>query len=175
LAKWDELNRKRLVVGIGGVDAHARRIGPFVPMSYASLFRTVRTHVLLEDSLQGMLDADSATIYGALAAGRCFIAYERYARATGFRFAARTGNGWAQMGDRLSHAGEVEFVASVPAKGMLRLLRDGRVASETQGEELVHRTSTPGVYRVEAEFRGRPWIYSNPITLLADPLGAEPT
>jgi hypothetical protein len=168
LAKWDTLNRDRLVVGIGGVDAHARKIGPFVPMTYASLFRTVRTHVLLEESLQGLLDADSAMIYQALAAGRCFIAYERYALATGFRFAARTGSGWAHMGDRLGPDGDVELVATVPAKGLLRLLRDGRVVSEVQGEELVHRTSTPGVYRVETQFRGRPWIYSNPITLLGE-------
>jgi hypothetical protein len=167
LSKWDELNRKRLVVGIGGVDAHARRIGPLVSMSYASLFRTVRTHVLLEDSLQGMLDADSATVYRALATGRCFIAYEKHALATGFRFAAKTQHGWAQMGDRLSHQGDVEFVATVPARALLRLLRDGRVVSEARGEELVHRTSTPGVYRVEAEYRARPWIYSNPITLLS--------
>jgi hypothetical protein len=166
LAKWDELNSKRLVVGIGGVDAHARRIGPFVSMSYASLFRTVRTHVLLEDALQGMLDADSAAIYGALAAGRCFIAYEKHVLATGFRFAAKTHDGWAQMGDRLVCRDEVEFVATVPATGRLRLLRDGRVVSETTGEELVCRACTPGVYRVEAEHDGRPWIYSNPITLL---------
>jgi hypothetical protein len=169
LAKWDELNRDRRVVGIGGVDAHAKTIGPLVTMSYASLFRTVRTHVLMERPLEGSLSSDSAAIYGALAGGRCFIAYERHALATGFRFAALSAGEWAHMGDRIESAGGVQFVSTTPSRASLRLLRDGKLVREVDGEELVHQTSDPGVYRVEVFLNGRPWIYSNPITLLAAP------
>src|SRR5215211_5012535 len=91
--RWDELCRTRRVVAIGGLDAHqyGKRIGPIVPvrvMAYHRTFRLIRTHVLCEEPPQRELERDRELVYGALRAGRCYIAVDSVAPARGFRFEA---------------------------------------------------------------------------------------
>lgn len=152
LRRWDELNRKRRVVGIGGLDAHqvGIRVGPFVPlrlMSYRRSFQTLRTHVLLEG------EATRESVFDALREGRCYIAMDGLAPARGFAF---------------EHDEETLRVR-VPREARLRLLRDGEQVAETGGLELSHAAADPGSYRAEAYLRAhgreRTWILSNPIAI----------
>ncbi|MCX5671383.1 MAG: hypothetical protein NTU94_08715 [Planctomycetota bacterium] len=52
-----------------------------------------------------------------------------------------------------------------PAPAALSLLRNGAVMDWTTGTDLEHRAEEAGVYRVEARFEGRPWVYTNPVYL----------
>jgi hypothetical protein len=162
LAAWDELCRTRRVVAIGGLDAHqiGIRIGPVVPlrlMSYKRSFRFLRTHVLCEA-------AEGDGVFGALRAGRCYIAVDALAPATGFRFEADD----LPMGAE-APAGPRTLRARTPADARLRLLRDGAEIGGARGRSLEQRVDRPGVYRVEAlrrsQGRERTWILSNPIYL----------
>jgi len=79
--RWDELLASgRRVVAIGGSDAHAMHMsmGPFhrVIFPYEFHFRTVNTHVFISQPLTGDVPTDKKMIYDALAAGRCFVAYD---------------------------------------------------------------------------------------------------
>jgi hypothetical protein len=109
-------------------------------------------------------------IYAALAAGRCFIAYDRSRRARGFRFCAQTPGGKQHMGSRIAADASVSLRAELPSSGEIRLLRDGRaVQIVSEGQVLTHPAPDPGTYRIEA-YRGflgrrRAWIFSNPIYL----------
>ena len=173
LAAWDAVGRRRRCVGLGALDNHARRV-PFrrwslfeiLPDRYA--FRTVRTHVLSEQPFTGTAD-DVAALYALLAAGRCYASYDLHADATGFRFHAERGGRTWGMGDELPAAGPAEFRAESPHRATLRLLRDGEIIAATAGYELADRAAAPGVYRIEARLDDRPWIYSNPIYLRAEP------
>ncbi|MEJ5306671.1 MAG: histidinol-phosphatase, partial [Ignavibacteria bacterium] len=76
LKVWDELNIKRRVVGIGGIDAHAHKYNlvGFLEVEifpYKVLFKSIRTHILLEKELkkgksQKDIDAAKWSIYNAL-------------------------------------------------------------------------------------------------------------
>ena len=76
---WDKLNMSRKVVGIGGVDAHAHKYNVlgFVEVEvfpYKVLFKSIRTHLLIEEDLPQKNDERSLNkikqiIYGALASG----------------------------------------------------------------------------------------------------------
>jgi hypothetical protein len=170
LAEWDRLAARRPVVAIGGIDAHqvGRRIRGRVPlrlMSYARSFRHMRTHVLLDAPVTGEVGADVAAIYAALRAGRCYAAIDSLAPARGFSFGAEAVamGGEAPLGD--GH----ELVARLPRPARLTLVHDGHQVAVTNGTELRHQASEPGVWRVEARLpaygRERTWILSNPVYL----------
>lgn len=78
------------MVGIGGLDAHQSgiRLGRRVlsPFPHRRYFRFLRTHVLCERPLVGELEHDRAEVYRALAEGRCYLAVDAHAPASGFAF-----------------------------------------------------------------------------------------
>lgn len=173
LASWDRLTRRRRVVAIGGLDAHQfgirRRDRVLRVMGYRRSFRLLRTHALCERSLRGELVPDREAIYGALREGRCYLAMDALAPATGFAFWAEGSDGPVAMGQERKAADHV-LRARLPRRATLRLVRDGELVSSDPGAtELERRVSEPGVYRVEARLdafgRERTWIISNPIYL----------
>lgn len=172
LAKWDELNRDRLVVGIGGSDCHAFEqeiLGVTVQVfPYKVAFRAIRTSVLLDSPLN---QADSfATSEGkilqALKNGRCFFVNYYRGSGKGFRFWYEMSGSDLQMGDRQPFQPGVFKVFS-PEIRTITLLKDGvEIARVSDTDHLTLPVTGPGVYRSVVWFNDTGWIYSNPITLL---------
>lgn len=174
LRKWDELLAAgQRVAVLGGADAHASTygIGPLqrVVFPYETLFRWINTHLLVEQGLTGDLATDKRTIYEALRAGRTWVGYDRLSPTRGFRFVARSAANVATVGEELVRAAAVVFEVETPARGHIRLLRDGRTVARAVGRKLHFTTAEAGAYRVEAyrAFRGerRGWIFSGPIAV----------
>ena len=71
------------------------------------------------------------------------------------------------MGDLVKFAAGQKLVTRFPVSCHIRLLSDGKVIGEKNGENLEFAVAAPGVYRVEGWLdvggERRPWIYSNPI------------
>jgi hypothetical protein len=169
MRRWDELCRERRVVAIGGLDAHqfGKRIGPVVPvrvMSYHRSFRYIRTHVLCSEAPTHDLERDRELVFDALRTGRCYIAVDSVAPASGFRFGADD----VPMGGE-APAGRRTLQVRTPLAARLRLLRDGAEIASTEGTSLDAEVEEPGVYRAEAlrdsKGRERTWILSNPVYL----------
>jgi hypothetical protein len=161
LRLWDRLNVHRRVVGIGALDAHAVKmlLGMLVAFEYEFLFRTVLTHVLV-DEWGGDAEADTGRLLQALREGRAFIAHEGVASAAGFDFRADNG---ALMGAREEFAGARRLLVKTPGEALISLVCGGRVRERHTGTAAEFPVTQPGVYRVEVRRGGRPWIYSNPI------------
>ncbi len=175
LKLWDQLLARGVhMAAIGGADAHARpyRLGPFHReiFPYTYLFRCVNTHVLTEGPLTGELERDKALLYAALRAGRTWVGYDLPHSTRGFSFVARSGAARVTVGEELKRLGAVTLSINLPARGEIRLLRDGRVLQKQTGTELSYTSAEAGVYRVEVyrRFRGRKvgWIFSSPIYIL---------
>lgn len=178
LARWDELNRERLVVGIGESDNHAlplRALGGLVRvrfLPYRTAFRGVNTHVLLEHTWSGDAPADAAAVYDALRRGRCYVANHQRGDARGFRCVLRVPGTTAHMGDTLPWQPGLRVHAVTGAPGRFRVIADGREAFALRGRSLQWPIPGPGVYRVEVRRRGplgreRAWIFGNPIRVTA--------
>ncbi|MGC9356407.1 MAG: CehA/McbA family metallohydrolase [Anaerolineae bacterium] len=172
LKLWDEMLRKGLhVAAIGSADAHATtyHMGPIrrVVFPYEYLFRCVNTHLLTEGPLTGDLTRDKNLIYAALRAGRTWVGYDLPHTTRGFRFVARSGSARVTVGEELKRLGAVTLEVDLPAKGEIRLLRDGKTLRRAQGTSLRYTSAEAGVYRVEVyrRFRGLRvgWIFSSPI------------
>jgi hypothetical protein len=168
LTRWDAAGRSRRVVGLGTLDVHAKRLPGVSYMKvlpYAFTFRTVRTHILIEEPL-GHHDATQAArqVYHAIERGRCFMAHDGFADSTGFNFSLRShGSVVAMMGDEVGFTSGLTLHTATPVLSRIVVVRDGIVVAETEGKQARYEVRTPGVYRVEARRHGRPWIFSNPI------------
>lgn len=173
LKKWDELNKERLVVGIGGSDCHAHEeeiVGVTVQVfPYKVAFRAIRTSLLLKSPLSPDLSVEenSKLIYEALRSGRVFFTNYYRGSSKGFRFWMEDEDNLYPMGSRLS-AKQGLFKVFSPQKRTIRLLKDGDVIFQIDdSDHLSFSVKSNGVYRAEVLFNEHiGWIYSNPIVIV---------
>jgi hypothetical protein len=145
-------------------------MGPLkrVIFPYEFHFKTINTHVFIPEPLTGDVGVDKKMIYDAIAAGRCFVAYDLPASTRGFTFKAKSLEQSAIMGDEIPVKGGVTLQTHVPIPADIYILKDGvRVGVWKKAQAGTYTAREPGVYRVEAYRRylgqQRGWIYSNPI------------
>jgi hypothetical protein len=136
------------------------------PFDFA--FRTIRTHVVLENPLTKDAKADERLILSALRQGQSYISMDLWNDPAGFSFTIYDEKNKALPGGEITRQGQAILEAKLPGPGRLRLVRDGRVVkSEAKRTALQWDVDLPGVYRIEALQHAagawRPWIYSNPI------------
>jgi hypothetical protein len=127
---------------------------------YENSLRHVGTHLLLKE-------LSPKAVWEALEAGRAFVAFDWLADATGFDFAALSGDRRREMGSRFPLEKGLRLHAEAPLPVQWKLIRDGRLLQSAAGRTLDVRVSEPGVYRVEAwlKIAGEDtiWILSNPL------------
>ncbi len=176
LKLWDELNLKRKVVGIGGVDAHAHKYNllGFLDVEifpYKVLFKSIRTHLLLEDELirdnsEESIRNTKKTIYDALADGKCFFANDYHADSKGFRFFAEADDKIYQMGDYINRTDKIKLRVLLPVKeAEIKLIRNGEEIADTFNNSADFIIERNGVYRVEVYIHNKAWVYSNHIRI----------
>jgi len=172
LRRWDDLNLKRKVPAIGGVDAHGHvhKLWGFIPKKifhYKVSFRTIRTHIVTTSVLKPGSNYSAAlqVVYEALREGRSFIAHEYSGDASTFRFWAENGNSRAEMGETLPFKKDTLLRVTVPAEAQVSLIRDGQKLMVKQGRQLDFPLEQKGLYRVEVYRKSRLWILSNHIRI----------
>jgi len=173
LAKWDELNLSRKVIGIGGIDAHAHKYNllGFLEVEifpYKVLFKSIRTHILTDVELIPGTPLNEAKniIYSALKNGNCFVANDYHSDSRGFRFFADCGHKIYQMGDSVPIGDKIKLIAMVPVlNAEIRLLRNGKQLETVNNNEAEFIVTEHGVYRVEVYLNGKAWIFSNHIRI----------
>jgi hypothetical protein len=173
LAKWDEVNKKRKVVGIGGVDAHAhiyKVMGLFniTVFRYKIIFKTIRTHILTQESFSGEGDYynDLKIVRNSLLNCNCFISNYYYGDARGFRFWVENNKTKDIIGSELKYDNNTHFHVELPQTAQVRLIKNGQKIATQKGSKLIFNASGQGVYRVEVYSYERPWIFSNHIKLI---------
>ncbi|MBN2102776.1 CehA/McbA family metallohydrolase [bacterium] len=173
LDRWDQLNRSRRVVGIGGIDVHAHRVRLWKIISveiypYKVQFKSIRTHFLVYPPVTPGLDFHESEfrVFDALTQGRCFISNFALGNARGFQFQAIQGEMMMPMGSRIEIQQPIRLRTWIPRKAHIRLLRNGAVIREDKAVQIDYKTDLPGVYRIEVFRKRRGWIYSNPIVLM---------
>jgi len=176
LKLWDELNLKRKVVGIGGVDAHAHKYNllGFLDVEifpYKVLFKSIRTHILLKNELihdnsEESIRITKKTIYDALAEGKCFFANDYHADSKGFRFFAEADDKIYQMGDYINRTDKIKLRVLLPVKeAEIKLIRNGEEIADTFNNSADFIIERNGVYRVEVYIHNKAWVYSNHIRI----------
>jgi len=170
---WDALLAEgKKVVAIGGSDAHTLiyNFGPFrkTVFPYNYHFRTINTHILIDNKLSCDAIKDSKIILEALKKGNAFIANDRIKRGQGFRFSLIANGKTFIMGDEVDFKDGLILTATLPDEAECILLRDGEPVLNIQKcRQISYSVITPGCYRLECYrkhlFERRGWLFSNPI------------
>ena len=171
LKKWDQGLEHTRLTATGGNDAHAN-IGVSLKDSsgktllgiqldpYATSFRLVRLHVLIE---QGKT-LDAASLMEAVRAGHCFIGFDVLGDTSGFVFETESGN---IQGDEISLKPETRLRVQSPVPARIVILKNGATWIDESGIASKEVAITqPGVYRTEVylpQLGNLPWILSNPV------------
>jgi len=169
LSKWDELNMKRKVVGIAGVDAHAFPVkaGPFTVeiFPYKVHFRSLRTHILLPQKLSDEFNQAKQQLFNALRDCRVFFSNMRWGEADEFEFYAVQGATKVVSGGSLPSADNSRLLIKLPDKASVRLVHNGNQVFMSETKSLEYAVKQPGLYRVECWKGTRGWIFSNHIRI----------
>ena len=176
LKLWDKLNIERRVVGIGGIDAHAHKHNLLGLLEveifpYKVLFKSIRTHLLLDEEIKKGRSAKSVNaakklIYNALESGHCFIANDYHGDSKGFRFFAKSNGKIYQMGDSLDLTKKTKLEVILPVnKAEIKLIHNGKMIDSIENNEAEFVVMKKGVYRVEVYLNRKAWIYSNHIKI----------
>lgn len=175
LQKWDELNLKRKVVGVGGVDAHAHKVNllglvELEVFPYKVLFKSVRTHVLVERSLeQSKKNNDfnfaKEEIYKSIKDGNCFVSNFYHGDAKGFRFYAKLDDKIYPMGSEIKFAKGLNLFIEVPSQNsLIKIIHNGKQIIE-KNSNFNFEVKEKGAYRVEVYNDKNAWIFSNHIRI----------
>lgn len=173
LKKWDTLARKRPVTAFAGSDAHAIpfRLG-FITLyffAYSFLFRTINTHLLLEEELDRKSGRAVEQVLEALRRGNFFIGSDHLDPARGFRFSAFNGDEEVNMGGEILRTPQTVLrIISPSNRGLVRIICNGELVYESRKKVIIFKVLQAGVFRVEIYRCPRlgkpvPWIFSNPI------------
>lgn len=167
MKRWDELNLKRKVVGIAGVDAHAFpiKVGPISLeiFPYKVHFRSLRCHILVNEKLSSDASRAGKQLYEAIRECRLFFSNMRWGVADDFEFSARNDSEFAVCGGSLTSAKNARLIVKLPKRATLKVIHNGQQIVKTRSDGLELNISEPGIYRVEAWKGKRGWIFSNHI------------
>jgi hypothetical protein len=179
---WDALTRRRRVVAIAGVDAHAKiapRSGdpgdsryalPFP--SYESSFRVMSSHVKPDRPFSGDAVADARVLMRAIRSGHLYTAVDGAATPASFEFTATNEHGTVNEGDELGVGGPVTLRvrSNAPSEFTTIIWKGGGKVFSTDHHEqdfTAQAPPEPAVYWVEIRATGRAaqvtWVRSNPI------------
>jgi len=181
VAAFDSLRQEGLLTATAGLNVHPKLgVGPVLVPSYKPFFRTLVSHLMVDEPLPSNPLWAQETIREGLRAGELFVSLGGHKSARGFRYwvVLQEGAGvpmgrneYAQSGMRL-RAG---FREDPGRKVLYRILRNGREVEWVLGPELEWSPPRGGLYRVEVYsygarvgnvfFRLKPWIFANPINL----------
>jgi hypothetical protein len=111
-------------------------------------------------------DLSTKSVWEALEAGRAYVSFDWLADATGFNCAVLSSEGRREMGSKVTRESKLTIHADAPLPVRWKLVRNGKVKSESTGRTLDTPLTEPGNYRVEAwlSVAGEEmiWILSNP-------------
>jgi hypothetical protein len=177
LSFWDMLNRESFISGIGGVDAHTKRIGigpfRFLIFPLKVELKGVRTHLFLNEPLD-VQDAAQArrSLMDALRDGRGFVSNFRWGDARGSRIWLERSDGSVQMPGRLLNPliPPATLRVRLSRKGTITLIHNGKASAVIKSAAADFPINHTGVYRIEVRRATHPWIYSNPFPVGSYPL-----
>jgi len=190
---WLATTERRRVVGIGGVDAHAKinlrgdpadATGWSLPLpGYGPAFRMMSIHVNIERPLTGNAASDAAVLMRGIRGGHLYTAVDGLAGPPAFEFSATNDFGTVHEGDELTAGGGLTLrVRSNAPAPFTTIVHEGprTIATVRDPQDLtVHAAANPAVYWVEIVSNDTPsivWLRSNPIYVRGTaPLTQPPT
>lgn len=179
LRKFDEIAVNRKTTLFAGNDAHSNigfhlfgddagnKLINLKIDRYETIFRTVRTHVLIEKNRQ----LSRENLIAAIKNGHTYVGFDALGDVQGFIFRAENDQENKIQGDEIALSSNVKLQALAPQRARFVIYRNGEIFFEADQTNSVNLTiDQAGTYRAEvyldalgSPFDQMPWIISNPI------------
>ncbi len=172
---WDELNNEveDILPAIGGVDIHAliqKYFGLKVKVfPYKSSFKTVTNTLFLDEKLSKDFEEAKKQIFKALKQGNNVIVNKTWSKGQKVpMFYVENPDKRVFSGETIKLGKYTRMIVKLPHKALLRVIYDGQLIWEYETRFLEFDKLDVGKYRIEVYYKGRPWIFSNPIKLIKE-------
>ncbi|MDD3013875.1 MAG: CehA/McbA family metallohydrolase [Candidatus Gastranaerophilales bacterium] len=168
---WDSLNNEtdKIIPAIGGVDVHALDYGHcginLKIFPYSESLKTVSNVLYHDNELSEDFSEAKLQILNALKYGNNIVV-NRILDKSYPRFYIENSQKKAYSGESINLDDSTRAVIEISRKAKIRLVYNGTVIIENDGNKLVFDNLKPGKYRVEVYFKNRPWIFANPICVV---------
>jgi hypothetical protein len=161
LALWDQLGQSHRLVGVAGTNAHDNvRILGRTFGTYHQLFQLLTNHILARN----LTEED---VLFALKEGHVYIAFDLFGYVPFFLFSVGDDRQQVIMGEVIPLSPLLHGEVRLPERADIHLLKDGAGWKKEQAQFIRFPIAEAGVYRVEVYKGGKPWIFSNPIYVVA--------
>lgn len=170
LAWWDNLNNEtsEIIPAIGGIDAHALNIKKFfVPVTifpYQNILGTITNFIHLDNVLPDEFEGRKLAILNAIKSAKNLIVNRVWSRK------CSNPSFYIQNRYQKAYAGAViefdscsKMIVELPLKADIKIIYNGKVIIQKKTKSLEFNKLDKGKYRMEAYYKNRPWIFSNPI------------
>lgn len=172
LSWWDELNNEtdKIVPAIGGVDLHALKYNYFginlKIFPYKSSFKTITNTLFLNEKLSSDFESAKGQILTALKNGNNLISNRYWSRNLKMPLIyIEDKEHRVYPGGSIKLSSYSRLIVNLPKKALLRVLYDGQLIWEFETSMLDFNKLDVGKYRIEAYYKGKPWLFSNPIII----------
>lgn len=178
LERWDKINMEnkdsKLIAGFGEIDNHNTGKKVFgvtfkiFPFDFA--FKTVSTHILLNESLSKDYEAAKRQVVDAIKNSSVYVAQEKWNDAKGFEFYISDSLKTAYSGQTLTKVQKPVLHVKTPKKALIKIIFNGKEIHSEVSDNLQKEIEESGIYRVEIFqiklFSFKPWIFSNHIKVV---------
>lgn len=166
---WDFLNNKNscIVPAIGGVDAHALKIKKYIiPVTifrYEYMFKTVTNSVILDNPLTKSFEECKKEILSSLRKGQNIIINKKINTNSVIIFKIANENAEAYSGDKIYLDDKTFLTTELPCNATICIFKNGQEIHKQSGRILKYKIEKKGKYRIQAFYKNKPYVYSNPI------------
>lgn len=172
LAQWDMVAETRRIAGIGGLDAHGRKL----PLGLDKWFPWAKegilpirqnfadfAHYLLTRPLCGEIHEDASRLQRAIKDCQGWMIHDRLQSGKDFLYYGTLDGKPFPVGTELILGEQIRLHVESPVSGEIRLLCRGQVVAKEVGTALEFLVEAAGEYRVEVRLDGRFWALTNHI------------
>lgn len=172
LSWWDSLNMEtdEIISAVGGTDIHAfnyKYVGITLKIfPYYDSLKTVSNVLYLEKELSADFNEAKLQIMNALKNGNNIVMNRTWNKANRYpEFYVENSSGRFYPGEITGFEEDTRAVVELSQNAAIKLVHNGVVVKQVKGNKAVFDELKPGKYRVEVFYKGRPWLFTNPISI----------
>ena len=170
---WDKLNNENAEIfpAIGSLDAHALKYQCFKGFHvkifpYCDSFKTITNYLYLEEKLSPNFNEAKNQIYKAIKSGNNLIINRIWSeKSDEINFYIENKTQKAFSGDKTALHENNTLTVKLPKMGNIKILHNGKIIRDVNTYEFQMSDLKQGKYRLEARYKNRPWVFSNPIII----------
>lgn len=166
---WDlqNNNTEKIIPAIGGIDAHALKIKkygfPLTIFSYKYMFTKLTNIIYLDEKLPDNFEKQKEMILKAIKQGNNIIINKHWSKKLIPEFFIKNKTECKYSGESIFIDDQTELIIESIKNTVTKIYKNGINIYTTEKFSDKIKIEKSGKYRIESYYKGKPWVYTNPI------------